>query len=151
MLYISIKQRQENEIQLPDVWVKLNKPKVHEWLKDSFVQEMILDIDKIEVVSDVPIYSPFLYSPILGVLPLEDLSTGLKNLLIGYGTNLVLNASKCGDNCSKWLYEISKKKDLYITLYHIMKFPSDLEAIILNTGDKVKCYREYHKIMCEYF
>jgi hypothetical protein len=146
MLYISINKRQKHEIQSPDAWVRFNKPYVYEWMKDDFVKQMVLDVDKTEIREDLSIYNTY-----LGIIPVESLSTDVKNLMIGYGTKLVLNASKCGDNCAKWIYEISKKKDLYITLYHIMVFPDDLKAIILNDNRQINNYREYHSIMCEYF
>jgi hypothetical protein len=146
MLYISLGKKQEHEILFPDDWVKFNKTTVNSWLKDDFVKQMILDVDKTEVREDCSIYSPY-----LGIIPVESLSTGVKNLMIGYGTNLVLNASKCGDNCAKWIYEISKKKDLYITLYHIIRFPDDLQAIIINDDLKVNNYQEYHNRICEWW
>lgn len=55
------------------------------------------------------------------------------------------NASACGDNCAKWIFEISKIRDLTINLHHVMDFGSceGFEAYIENTGTKVNGYCEY--------
>ena len=55
----------------------------------------------------------------------------------------VFNASACGDNCSKWILEIAKTKDLTITLHHVMHFDDDFEAEILNNGKLIQTNEEY--------
>ena len=57
----------------------------------------------------------------------------------------VFNESACGDNCAKWIYEISKEKDLTINLHHTMDFRSCKEfmAFNVNTQKMVNSYDEY--------
>ena len=56
----------------------------------------------------------------------------------------VFNGSACGDNCAKWILEIAKKKELTITLHHIMEFgDGPFEIEILNTGHIVNTGLEY--------
>lgn len=39
--------------------------------------------------------------------------------------------------------DIASKKDLTITLYHLMVFPDTIHAIILNSNKEVKGMEEY--------
>jgi hypothetical protein len=146
MLYISINKPFPDEIKAPDIWVNFNKSIVNQWLKDDFVKQMILDVDKTIVREDLSIYSPY-----LGVIPVDSLSTGVKNFMIAYGTSFPIDASKCGDNCAKWICKIAKMKDLKVALYHIMVFPSNLQAVITNYDVNVNNYAEYHDIISDYF
>jgi hypothetical protein len=113
-----------------------------EWITNPLSVQMIKDIDQSEVVS-----AHLIQSPVLGSIPVKDISGGVKTLILMAfdQSGKIFNASACGDNCAKWILEISKHKDLTINLHHVMDFGnvSDFEAIILNT-DKVVCsYKEY--------
>ena len=48
-----------------------------EWLQDEFVQKMILDVDKSEVLD-----SGVIKSPILGLIPPTEISGGVKALIL---------------------------------------------------------------------
>lgn len=89
-----------------------------EWLEDPFVKEMILDVDHSKVLSGYAIESP-----VLGTIPPERLSGGVKTLiLIDKDTEKIFNASNCGDNCAKWLLKMGEQKDITINLRHLMEF-----------------------------
>jgi len=113
-----------------------------EWITSSFGKEVIKDIDKSDVVSARAIDSPF-----LGSISVKELSGGVKTLMLMRfdESGKIFNASACGDNCAKWIYEISKEKDLTINLHHIMDFNAckDFKAKIMNTGKVVNSYSEY--------
>ncbi len=113
-----------------------------EWITSPFSVEVIKDIDQSEVIGARVIDSPF-----LGSISTKELSGGVKTLiLMKYDeSGKIFNASACGDNCAKWIFEIAKEKDLTINLHHVMDFSScdDFEATILNTNKKVNSYREY--------
>jgi len=113
------------------------KPK---WLNDELSKQMILDVDKSIVLSENAIQSP-----VLGVISPLDLSMGVKTLiLINKDSKHIFNASKCGDNCAKWILKISENKKIVINLRHIMKFGKEpFKAKILNSGKIVHNYREY--------
>ena len=54
-----------------------------EWLQDEFVQKMILDVDKSEVLN-----SGVIKSPILGLIPPTEISGGVKALILIYQISL---------------------------------------------------------------
>ena len=89
-----------------------------EWIVDSFVKEMILDVDKSVVID-----SGVIDSPVLGKIPPLTLSGGVKTLiLVKFNREKVFNASTCGDNCAKWLLRIAREEDRTINLRHLMDF-----------------------------
>lgn len=102
-----------------------------DWIVDPFVVEMIKDVDFSEVL-----YSGVIDSPVLGKIPPDKLSGGIKTLiLVKFEPDVVFNASTCGDNCAKWLLKIAEKEDRTINLRHIMDFgKDDFDIEILNTG-----------------
>ena len=88
-----------------------------EWLDDSIVKEMILDVDKSEVLSPYCIQSP-----VLGQIPPTALSGGVKALILMLKTDEEIWATACGDNCAKWILKIAEMKDITICLEHFMSF-----------------------------
>lgn len=119
-----------------------------EWITDPLSVEMIRDVDKSEVIGP-----HLIESPVLGPISPKELSGGVKTLiLIAFDENeRVFNASACGDNCSKWILQISREKDLTINLRHIMDFGKEsFEAKILNTGQIVHNMLEFIEIAGEY-
>lgn len=67
-----------------------------DWITDSFVKDMILDVD-----SSLVIDSGVIDSPVLGKIPPLGLSGGVKTLiLVKFNQDKVFNASTCGDNCA---------------------------------------------------
>lgn len=63
----------------------------------------------------------------------------------------VFNASACGDNCAKWILKIAEKKELTVTLHHIMDFgsgPFNIE--IMNTKTVVHNRKEYVDIAVDF-
>ena len=74
------------------------------------------DVDDSDVLS-----GECIKSPVLGQIPPERLSGGVKTLLLMLNEpDKIFNASTCGDNCAKWILEIGKQKDLTINLRHMM-------------------------------
>ena len=113
-----------------------------EWITDPISVEMIKDVDKSDVLG-----ARVIDSPALGSIPVKDLSGGVKTLILMMfdDSGKLFNASACGDNCAKWICEISKSKDLTINLHHIMDFSSckDFKAYIVNSQKAVNSYDEY--------
>lgn len=107
---------ESENVEYGPTWFKYNyKP---EWLKDPFVQEMIKDVDKSTYIDGLVIDSP-----VLGPIPPERLSGGVKTLIMIYEKpELIFNATSCGPNCAKWLLEIGKKKDVTVNLEYMMMF-----------------------------
>lgn len=122
--------------------VYFNNTYLDSWLEDSYSQKMIKSIDRAKVLSTSAIESKA-----LGVIPVTQLSGGVKTLLLlQHDHTKIFNASTCGDNCAKWILDIAKKakKDLTINLYHLMDFgDKPYEIRILNNDRVVHNRQEY--------
>jgi hypothetical protein len=114
----------------PDVF--FNNSYEDEWITEPLSKQMIKDVDRSEVVGARLIDSPF-----LGSIPTERLSGGVKTLiLMDHDPAHIFNASFCGDNCSRWILEIARSKELTIRLGHLMNFGAehfDIEIVNLHT------------------
>lgn len=112
-----------------------------EWLDDDLVKEMVLDIDKSEVLD-----RNCIKSPVLGLINPTSLSGGVKTLiLILKERDVVFNASQCGNNCAKWLLRIAEESndDVLINLHHIMNFGDEpFDLCVANTNQIVHSMRE---------
>lgn len=119
-----------------------------EWLESDLAKEMIKDVDHSEVVS-----GECIISPVLGQIPPERLSGGVKTLLLILNEpDRIFNASTCGDNCAKWILEIGKRKDITINLRHMMNFGRDakFEVLVKNGGEITHSMRELLPIASKY-
>lgn len=119
-----------------------------EWLESQLAINMIADVDKSEVASPYCINSP-----VLGQIAPYFLSGGVKALLIMLHTDRIVNASRCGDNCCKWIKKIGELKDLEVDVTHLHEFDrdtdSELHCYIMNTDTEINSYSEYVRaIVC---
>lgn len=128
-----------------DAYMELN------WLSDQMNKEMILDIDKSTVLA-----GNLIESPILGIIPPQWLSGGVKALICMNSDNrgYVFNGTNCGDNCAKWILRIAEKKDLTITLHHFLNLnrgfeenSKDFKINLLNSNKIITSVDEY---ACEF-
>lgn len=119
-----------------------------EWFESELAKKMIKDVDDSDVLS-----GECINSPVLGQIPPERLSGGVKTLLLMLNEpDKIFNASTCGDNCAKWILEIGKMKDLTINLRHMMSFGHDaeFEIRIENGGEIVHSMRELILVASRY-
>lgn len=118
-----------------------------DWITDSFVKDMILDVDSSQVID-----SGVIDSPVLGKIPPLGLSGGVKTLiLVKFNQDKVFNASTCGDDCAKWLLKIAEKEDRTVNLHHLMDFGEEQFSIcILNTNQIVHSMDELVPIAGEF-
>lgn len=119
-----------------------------EWFESELAKKMIKDVDDSVVLS-----GECINSPVLGQIPPERLSGGVKTLLLMLNEpDKIFNASTCGDNCAKWILEIGKLKDLTINLRHMMSFGQDAEFDIRieNGGEIVHSMRELIPVASRY-
>ena len=138
MLYISFKSK-PSTIESVDVYFNYNYE--DEWFDDPMVKEMVKDVDKSDVVSQQCVVSP-----VLGAIPVTKISGGVKALiLLLKDPSLEIWATACGDNCAKWIIEISKLHDIHIVLEHIMQFPYDFVAMCEDTGEQIDCLDDYRR------
>ena len=110
-----------------------------EWIEDSFVKEMIQDVDKSTVID-----SGVIDSPVFGKIPPIGLSGGVKTLiLVKFEPEKVFNVSTCGDNCAKWLLKIAEQEDRTVNLRHLMDFGKKPFTVkVLNTNQIVHSMEE---------
>ena len=106
-----------------------------EWLEDVIVQKMIKDIDKSEYRG-----GELIYSNVLGPIPPEKLSGGVKTLISIYKTpDHMFDATSCGNNCSKWLLDMGKQMDITVNLNYPMEF-EDCEGFEIHIENNDKIY-----------
>lgn len=56
-------------------------------------------------------------SPILGPIPPERLSGGVKTLIMASHDNTrMYNLTSCGDNCAKWVLKLAENQDIEFLL-----------------------------------
>ncbi|MBR6398459.1 MAG: DUF4869 domain-containing protein [Lachnospiraceae bacterium] len=117
------------------------------WITDPLSIEMIKDVDRSEVVGP-----NLIQSPVLGPISPLQLSGGVKTLiLINKDSGRVFNASKCGDNCAKWLLRMAEKKKKVINLRHIMDFgDGEFKIKVLNSGKIATNMKELVLLAGEY-
>ena len=93
-------------------------------------------------------------SPVFGQISPFMLSGGVKALLLMQNTDRVINASKCGDNCAKWIKKIAEQKDLEIDLEHIMRFnqfpDNEFKAYLINTNTMLNSFTDYLSAMVDF-
>ena len=118
-----------------------------EWITNPLSKKMILDVDKSTVIG-----THLIESPVLGPISPLQLSGGVKTLmLMAFDENKNIFNATCGDNCAKWILEISNHKNLTINLRHIMNFGKEpFEARILNTGQIVHNMLEFVLVAGDY-
>lgn len=109
-----------------------------EWFNDSIVKQMVHDIDKSIVQS-----ANSIISPVLGNISCKHLSGGVRNLIMAYKTDYIIDFSFCGNNCAEWILKLASMKDIRGTLHHCMLFPEPFEMIITNTNKIVRNNDEY--------
>lgn len=130
----------ENSIYHPPVY--FDNQYEDEWITAPFTKEMLLDVDRSEVIGP-----HLIESPVLGPISPKEISGGAKTLILMAfdRSGKIFNASACGDNCAPWIVKIADQRDLTINLHHIMDFSkaNHFHAEILNTQKIVSSYREY--------
>jgi len=91
--------------------------------------EIIHTVDRSEVID-----AQTIKSPVLGMIPPEKLSGGVKTLiLMAHYPGKIFNASNCGNNCARWILELGERQNFTINLHHIMDFgPGEFQIRILN-------------------
>ena len=93
-----------------------------DWFNDSLVEEMVLDVDKTEHIRGA-----VFDSPVLGAITADQLSGGVKGLILILKSNKLksyhaMRSSIFGDNCVKWLIKLSHICDFTIYMSHYLDF-----------------------------
>lgn len=120
----------------------------YEWLDDPFVREMIKGIDNSIVLSNQCIQSP-----VLGQIPPEKLSGGVKTCIMLYKmddfyTDLIV----CGENCEPWLVKIFNAKEIVkvsMSGYDLRFKGLPIRGICENDGSEIKNSDDWVRKMCD--
>ena len=110
----------------------------NEWFDDNLVREIIWEIDKTKVISNIN-----LYNETLGNIPPQYLSSGCKALIVLYKDNIKVNGDRLGDNCWGMLFRIGELKDIFISLTHIPRLPDSFKAVLANDGSVMTTKRDF--------
>lgn len=119
----------------------------YEWLDDEFVKDMIKDIDNSTVLSNQCIQSP-----VLGQIPPERLSGGVKTCIMLYKLdNFIPDLVVCGENCEAWLSKIFAVKDCRVAMsgYDLTFKGLGIQGICENDGSRINNYNDWINKMCD--
>lgn len=108
-----------------------------EWFRDDYVKMLVKEIDNTSVLDDGSLYNEY-----LGGIVKQQLSSGVKGLILLYKTDCRIKGERLGDNCWKYVLDIAKNKDIYISLNSIPNLPEDFSAYLENI-DSIVDKREY--------
>lgn len=109
-------------------------------LQDTFVQKLVVEIDKSEVLSNNVIMSP-----IFGPIPPKQLSGGVKTLIVLYAQDKPVTGLSLGNNTVSSLLEIADKKDITIYLGHPLEFPKVMNAVCIDNGSLMHSDGDFDK------
>jgi hypothetical protein len=118
------------------------------WLDDELVKQMIEDIDDSKVVSNQCIVSP-----ILGQIPPERLSGGVKALICLYKSpDSYIDLIVCGPNCEKWISKISALTNIRVGMsgYDLTFDNLEIQGICLNDNSPISNSKEWTLKMCKF-
>ncbi len=129
----------EHEIRYTDSYFNNNYQ--DEWLEDPLVKQIIQDIDSSQVISP-----QIVSSPVLGAIPVTQISGGAKAVILMLKKpELLIHGNSCGDNCAAWIDKIGKMQDIYIHLTYPMRFPENVILTVMDTNTVCNSYPEYVK------
>lgn len=127
--------------------IRFNNVFEYEWLDDPFVCEMIKDIDNSIVLSNQCIQSP-----VLGQIPPEKLSGGVKTCIMLYKEeDFMPDLIVCGENCEPWLSKIFEMKDCKVTMsgYDLTFRNLPIKGICENDNSVINDYHDWIDKMCD--
>ncbi|MCM1222809.1 MAG: DUF4869 domain-containing protein [Lachnospiraceae bacterium] len=113
-----------------------------EWMQNEIAKRAVKEIDKSELIAP-----KIIESPVLKTISHEWLSGGAKQIIMSYSVpEVVYDGDNLGDNCWPLLLEISKERDIAISLsyYPIFKWVDDTQVHILNSDEIVSSFDEFN-------
>jgi hypothetical protein len=117
-----------------------------DWFDDPIVKQMVMDIDKTEIVG------PYLaISPVFGAIPPLEISGGVKCLILMYKLpDYHASGFNMGDNCYEWVVKLGEICDCRVSIESailvgdLSSDQSRFNAIVGNTGEKINTIAEYY-------
>ena len=80
-------------------------------ITEDFSRKVIKEIDKSEVVSE-----NLVISPVIGPIPPNYLSGGVKTLMILYKEDKMVDIDSMGENCFPYLWMLAENKDIKLSM-----------------------------------
>lgn len=145
MIKVLFGRELEDTIQNIDVY--FNNTYEYDWFKDDIVKQMIKDVDNSDIVDTCVI------SPVLGTIPVEKLSGGVKALICLYKDDeAIINLTSCGQNCQEWLSRIASMKDITVSMtgYDLTFKDLSIHGVCLNDGSAINNSSEWTRKMCDF-
>lgn len=137
MLRVKFKYSEDNFLKSQDKFFKYEYE--NDWFDDKYIVDMVRDVDGVEHFAD-----SLFKSDIFGYVEAEGLSSGVKGLILMYkGYDKIFNGDLFGDNCCKWIYDISTKRDITVWMSHILEFPNIPEFCLVEYGKEDKIINAY--------
>ena len=130
-----------------DIDIFFNNVFYYEWLDDPLVRELIKDVDNSDVLSNQCIQSP-----ILGQIPPERLSGGVKALICLYKMDeFLVDLIVCGENCEKWISKISQLKDIRVSMsgYDLTFKGLEIKGVCENDGSLIRSSEDWTEKMLD--
>jgi len=111
-----------------------------EWFDDEFVQSMLLDVDHSKCTGCASIVNP-----IFGQITPEEISGGVKALIVLYKTDTVVDLVNCGENCQSWISKIASMKDIEVDMSGVdLTFKNyGISGICLNDNSTIADYKDW--------
>lgn len=103
------------------------------WTDNDWAKRIIKEIDRSKLL-----YPKVIESPWLGITDIFKISGGAKALIMmNQIQDVVYNGNSMGDNCFKYLLELSKTKDIAIELYYMPRFDwvEGAKVTCINSGN----------------
>ena len=144
MIYYTFNRDIPNLIENPSIFFDNNYEDA--WMLDPFIKEIVLTIDKTEIIT-----STLAQSPIFGYMPVKDISGSSKSLILLYKTNYVFKSSCFGDNCSDFILQISESKDITLCMTHYLHFNKDFRTQCIDTGKNTNTLDDFELELFNYF
>lgn len=119
----------------------------YSWLDDLNVRKMIKDIDNSDVLSNQCIKSP-----VLGQIPPERLSGGVKTCIMLYKMDdFIPDLIVCGENCEYWLSWIFNTKDVRVVMsgYDLSFKNKQISGVCENDNSTITNSKDWVEKMCD--
>ena len=149
MLYIELGNKTLHPAGHPDGLYDSRVQK--EWFNDPFIIDIVEGISGAKVINYASIEHPY-----FGLHNYLEIAAGIKNVILGYKTDLILNGDFMGDNCLPWLLRAAEHKDIYVAVDRIFDFPDDVASYfkvhLINTDETLTSLEAFYRsaLSCEW-
>jgi hypothetical protein len=143
MLYVTFK---EPDKILHSVNAYFAHNREDEWFDDPFVKEIVKGVDNTEILGP-----ELAMSPVLGSIPITQISAGAKALILLLKEDVVIGSAFFGDNCTEFLAEIGKMRDCTVYVEHHLHFFKNFDAVCLDDDREIHNVNEWTRLMLDNF